>query len=99
MNDPPVRIPIEAELDLHAFAPADIVSVVDEYVEAAVAAGLAKCDSSTAAGAACSAPPYKRHSNAIGSSSNSGTIRPLTLAPHSPDWHPRCHLPERSSVR
>ena len=40
MSDPPVRIPIEAELDLHAFAPADIVSVVDEYVDAAAARGL-----------------------------------------------------------
>ena len=43
MSDPPaVRIPIEAELDLHAFAPADIVSVVGEYVEAAAARGLSE---------------------------------------------------------
>ena len=34
------RIPIEPELDLHAFAPRDIPSVVDEYVRAAHAAGL-----------------------------------------------------------
>lgn len=34
------RIPIEPELDLHAFAPRDIPSVVDEYVEAAARAGL-----------------------------------------------------------
>ena len=40
MSDPPVRIPIEAELDLHAFAPADIVSVVAEYIDAASARGL-----------------------------------------------------------
>ena len=40
MTDQPIRIPIEAELDLHAFAPADISSVVDAYVEAAAAAGL-----------------------------------------------------------
>ena len=40
MSDGPVRIPIEAELDLHAFAPADVVSVVNEYVEAAAARGL-----------------------------------------------------------
>ena len=41
MTDPlPVRIPIEAELDLHAFAPRDIPSVVQEYVDAAAAAGL-----------------------------------------------------------
>jgi dsDNA-specific endonuclease/ATPase MutS2 len=36
----PVRIPIEAELDLHAFAPRDIPSVVQEYVDAAATAGL-----------------------------------------------------------
>ena len=40
MADPPVRIPIEAELDLHAFAPRDIASVVAEYVDAAAAAGI-----------------------------------------------------------
>ena len=34
------RVPIEGELDLHAFAPRDIPSVVDEYVNAASAAGL-----------------------------------------------------------
>ena len=36
----PIRIPIEAELDLHAFSPRDIRSVVEEYVRAAAAAGL-----------------------------------------------------------
>ncbi len=40
MVDEPVRLPIEAEIDLHPFAPRDIPSVVDEYVEAAAAAGL-----------------------------------------------------------
>ena len=40
MSDRPIRIPIEAEIDLHAFSPRDIASVVEEYVEAAVAAGL-----------------------------------------------------------
>ena len=35
-----LRIPIERELDLHAFAPRDIPSVVEEYVTAAAAAGL-----------------------------------------------------------
>jgi DNA-nicking Smr family endonuclease len=34
------RIPIEGELDLHAFQPRDIPSVVDEYVRAARAEGL-----------------------------------------------------------
>jgi DNA-nicking Smr family endonuclease len=36
----PVAVPIEPTLDLHPFAPRDIVSVVDEYVAAAHAAGL-----------------------------------------------------------
>jgi DNA-nicking Smr family endonuclease len=34
------RIPIESSLDLHAFQPRDIPSVVDEYVRAASQAGL-----------------------------------------------------------
>ena len=33
-------VPIEAELDLHSFAPRDIASVVEEYIIAAAAAGL-----------------------------------------------------------
>jgi DNA-nicking Smr family endonuclease len=36
----PVRIPIGPEIDLHAFAPSEVRSVVDEYVRAAAAAGL-----------------------------------------------------------
>ena len=40
MSDEPVRIPVGRELDLHAFAPRDIPSVVTEYVDAAAAAGL-----------------------------------------------------------
>ncbi len=36
-----VRIPIEDAIDLHAFHPRDIVSVVDEYLRAARAAGFA----------------------------------------------------------
>ena len=34
------RVPIESALDLHAFAPRDIPSVVEEYVQAAHDAGL-----------------------------------------------------------
>lgn len=34
------EVPIERELDLHAFAPGDIPSVVEEYVKAAHEAGL-----------------------------------------------------------
>jgi DNA-nicking Smr family endonuclease len=36
----PHQIPIEDALDLHAFAPRDIPSVVDEYLRAAQEAGL-----------------------------------------------------------
>jgi dsDNA-specific endonuclease/ATPase MutS2 len=35
----PVRIPIEAEIDLHAFAPRDVAGVVADYVDAAADAG------------------------------------------------------------
>lgn len=34
------RVPIEATLDLHAFRPRDVVSVVREYLTAAADAGL-----------------------------------------------------------
>jgi dsDNA-specific endonuclease/ATPase MutS2 len=34
------HVPIEGEIDLHAFAPADITSVVQEYIDAAAAAGF-----------------------------------------------------------
>ena len=40
MNTGPVRVPIERSLDLHAFAPADVVSVGDGYVREAHAAGF-----------------------------------------------------------
>jgi len=35
-----VRVPIENVIDLHAFAPRDVVSVVDEYLHAAREAGF-----------------------------------------------------------
>jgi dsDNA-specific endonuclease/ATPase MutS2 len=43
MTDPTpdlVHVPIEREIDLHAYRPRDIQSVVAAYVEAAAAAGL-----------------------------------------------------------
>ena len=40
MADDPHLVPIEPTLDLHAFLPRDIVSVVEEYVHAAHEAGL-----------------------------------------------------------
>jgi DNA-nicking Smr family endonuclease len=36
----PHRVPIDATLDLHAFRPEDVTSVVEEYLAAAVEAGL-----------------------------------------------------------
>ena len=36
-----VRVPISAEIDLHAFAPRDVPSVVEEYITLAADAGLA----------------------------------------------------------
>jgi DNA-nicking Smr family endonuclease len=36
----PVQVPITDVLDLHTFAPRDITSVVEAYLEAAVEAGL-----------------------------------------------------------
>ena len=41
-EDGVVRIPIEGEIDLHAFAPRDIPSVVEEYINEAHAAGFAE---------------------------------------------------------
>ena len=35
-----MRVPIEPAIDLHAFAPRDVTSVVEEYVTAAWEAGL-----------------------------------------------------------
>ena len=37
-----VPVPIGPELDLHSFAPSDVVSVVEEYLHAASAAGLTR---------------------------------------------------------
>jgi len=39
-DERPVSIPIEDSIDLHSFAPRDVVSVVDEYLHAARLAGF-----------------------------------------------------------
>jgi DNA-nicking Smr family endonuclease len=39
-DDPIVNLPIEDSIDLHSFAPRDVVSVVDEYLLAAHEAGF-----------------------------------------------------------
>ena len=39
-DDDPFAIPIEDAIDLHNFAPRDVVSVVDEYLRAAHEAGF-----------------------------------------------------------
>jgi DNA-nicking Smr family endonuclease len=36
----PVALPIEDRIDLHPFAPRDVVAVVEAYLEAALRAGL-----------------------------------------------------------
>ena len=40
MEDDAVRLPIEDALDLHAFAPRDIIAVVDDYLDAARTSGF-----------------------------------------------------------
>lgn len=42
MDEDAVRLPLEDAIDLHTFAPADIVSVVDEYLHSAHAAGFSE---------------------------------------------------------
>lgn len=37
---PPHRVPVEESIDLHAFSPRDVVSVVKEYLEAAAERGF-----------------------------------------------------------
>lgn len=39
-DDPPVRVPIDESIDLHSFAPRDVVDVVDDYLHAAHEAGF-----------------------------------------------------------
>ena len=39
-NNNPIVLPIDGTLDLHAFRPTDVRSVVEEYVMAAQASGL-----------------------------------------------------------
>ncbi len=40
MDDDPVPLPIEDALDLHTFAPRDVASVVEEYLNEAAARGF-----------------------------------------------------------
>lgn len=37
-----IRLPLEDRIDLHAFRPRDVRSVVESYLEAAIEAGLAE---------------------------------------------------------
>ena len=41
-DEDPVRVPIEDAIDLHAFAPRDIIAVVEDYLEAAREAGFSE---------------------------------------------------------
>jgi DNA-nicking Smr family endonuclease len=40
MEDEPFIVPIEDSIDLHSFAPRDVVAVVDDYLAAAHEAGF-----------------------------------------------------------
>jgi DNA-nicking Smr family endonuclease len=40
MDEEPHRVPIEDAIDLHSFAPREVISVVDEYLRAAREAGF-----------------------------------------------------------
>jgi hypothetical protein len=74
------HVPIDAELDLHAFAPRDIPSVVEEYVTAAAAAGLAEVRLVHGRGRGCNEESCRPRSIVIRSSKRSGTMPPRTLA-------------------
>ena len=39
-DEPPIEIPVSGELDLHAFAPRDVPSVVEEYLKACRERGI-----------------------------------------------------------
>jgi DNA-nicking Smr family endonuclease len=39
-DEPIVEVPIEQSIDLHSFAPRDVVAVVDDYLQAAHDAGF-----------------------------------------------------------
>ena len=39
-SDDPIELPIEDSLDLHSFLPRDVPSVVEEYLQAALARGF-----------------------------------------------------------
>jgi len=86
MSEEPIRIPIEHELDLHAFPPRDIASVVQEYIDAAAAAGLREVRVVHGAAAASSAASCRRRSNGTRRSSNFRTTTPLIWARRSPGW-------------
>ena len=94
-DDPPVHVPIEGEIDLHAFAPRDIPSVVDEYLRAAARArASARCDWCTGAAAACSGPSCSACCATIPRWRASPTTIALTWARRSSSC-----VPERGAIK
>ena len=80
-----MKIPIEDSLDLHAFAPRDVQSVVEEYVTAAHEAGLREVRLIHGRGKGVQRGLVQQALDVIRSSSSSGTPRRLT-------WARRCAI-------
>ena len=71
----PHVVPLSDELDLHSFLPRDVVSVVDEYVQQACAAGLTRVRIVHTAGDAASRGEWcRRRWNGTRRCGRSGTI-------------------------
>jgi hypothetical protein len=81
-----MRVPIESELDLHAFAPGDIASVVEEYVRAAHETGLRELRFVHGRGVGVQRARVQLCSKTTRSSRSSGTTRGHTWARRHAAW-------------